>query len=677
MSHLHYICIISKDANSTDLWHFDLEKVINGHYKTYLGESFSFERSSDLSDRMKYQIDRISLNVDESKFLVRNQFIGSFELDAELHATLSAWVQEQHKNQLYLIKNKEYLIDNLIDKLIENDKEYKTGKLHRTPTVCMFTMAETDFNEKFKFKLINGVDFKFMEGIESNGTIKYGTFHNPRFSFGITKLLPCGFCKLNAEKIEEPILLDAINHRLFDASDLSIFITKHKLFSSQNKSIIRKLIEQFDSAEDMSVALSLLVDSRLNELLRDDDSFNNHLNKIKYLCERNVLDSDVHSTVDCSIKSLYLISKHLSNEAMLMPLVLRRLSDRETDPLQAIFVDLLLSRYDFLEESFAAVNFLIERASNNRIILGEGDLIKLLMLKLHRTSADYIAKIPDSESIMKSPDYVSICKIIENAKFGNETAIISRLEKLIQRKEYIKTLFLLDEAFAQFYVATPSQSLEFYIRCLGALGVQEIFELLEKVNVFSGNLKVLDLQIRENIRLGTLDFAVTLLERMKEIEPLSEITLSAQSELERHKLILKLGNNYISPEDLQSMTGIEFEILLQKRFKEMNFTVSPTRVVGDYGADIILEDNDETKYIIQCKRFSAKVNLKAVQEVVAALKHYNGDYGIVITNNQFLRSAIELALSNNIELWDGEKLQKFFAGDLSFSVLRDASISPD
>jgi HJR/Mrr/RecB family endonuclease len=676
MSNLHYLCMISKAANSTDLWHFDLEKVINGHYSTFLGESFSFERTVELSERMTVLIDRISLKIEEAKFMIRNE-LNEFELHPELNITLSAWVHEQHTKQLHQLINKEDLIDNIVGKLIENDKSFRTGKFHRTPTVCIFTMTESDLDENFKYEKIDRLLFKFIEGIEINGTIKYRTNGNPRFPFGVKKLLPCGFCKLDSQEIEEPILSDFINNRLFDANDLNVFFKKHKQFLSQNKTILRRLIEQFESAEDMFIAMSMLVDSKLNDLLRDDDSFNNHLNKIQHLCERNVSESDAYITVDYSIKTIKLISKHYSLDEALKPLIRRRLSDRETDPLQEIFVQLLLTEYDFQEESFETVNLLIDRASNNHSFAGEGDLIKLLILKLHKTSADYMATIPDFEAIKESPDYISIYKIIEKVKFGNEVAIISRLEKLIQQNEYIKTLFLLDEAFTHFYVAAPSQALEFYIRCLGALGKIDVFDLLDKVNVFRGNLKVLALQVRERIRRGALNSASTLLERMKEIEPLSEITLTTERELERHKLILELGDNYISPEDLQRMTGIEFEILLQKRFKEMNFSVSPTRVVGDYGADIILEDKDETRFIIQCKRFSAKVNLKAVQEVVAAMKHYDGDFGIVITNNQFLRSAVELALSNNIELWDGEKLQKFFAGDLSFSVMRDASISRD
>ena len=70
---------------------------------------------------------------------------------------------------------------------------------------------------------------------------------------------------------------------------------------------------------------------------------------------------------------------------------------------------------------------------------------------------------------------------------------------------------------------------------------------------------------------------------------------------------------------------------------------------------------------MQCKRFKSKVNLKAGQEVVGAMGHYSGDMGIVITNNSFLNSAVKLAESHDIELWDGDRLVSFLTGDLSFS----------
>jgi len=64
------------------------------------------------------------------------------------------------------------------------------------------------------------------------------------------------------------------------------------------------------------------------------------------------------------------------------------------------------------------------------------------------------------------------------------------------------------------------------------------------------------------------------------------------------------------------------------------------------------------KVVVQAKRYSKKVNNKAIQEIVAAIKHYGAERGIVITNSEFTRSAIELANSNNIELTDRFKLEK-------------------
>jgi restriction system protein len=115
------------------------------------------------------------------------------------------------------------------------------------------------------------------------------------------------------------------------------------------------------------------------------------------------------------------------------------------------------------------------------------------------------------------------------------------------------------------------------------------------------------------------------------------------------------------------LSGVEFENLLMDKFAAMGFKVESTPKTGDFGADLIIENNEGTRIIVQCKRFKSKVNLKAVQEVVGAMGHYAGDMGLVITNNSFLNNAVKLVESHDIELWDGDKLVSFFAGDLSFS----------
>jgi HJR/Mrr/RecB family endonuclease len=89
----------------------------------------------------------------------------------------------------------------------------------------------------------------------------------------------------------------------------------------------------------------------------------------------------------------------------------------------------------------------------------------------------------------------------------------------------------------------------------------------------------------------------------------------------------------------------------------MGYIVELTKSSNDQGADLIISKLGE-KYVVQAKRYSNKVNNKAIQEVVAAIKHYDADRGMVITSNEFTSSAIKLASSNNIDLIDRNKLEK-------------------
>ena len=93
---------------------------------------------------------------------------------------------------------------------------------------------------------------------------------------------------------------------------------------------------------------------------------------------------------------------------------------------------------------------------------------------------------------------------------------------------------------------------------------------------------------------------------------------------------------------------------------------------GDFGADLIVETPSGTRASIQAKRYKQKANLKAVQEVVASLAHYQTDLGVVITTSGFFQSAVDLAQTNNVELWDEDRLIQFLSGDFSFSMLSDS-----
>ena len=113
--------------------------------------------------------------------------------------------------------------------------------------------------------------------------------------------------------------------------------------------------------------------------------------------------------------------------------------------------------------------------------------------------------------------------------------------------------------------------------------------------------------------------------------------------------------NEVHDINIDNFSGYEFENFLVILYKKMGYMVTHTKLTGDQGADLIIERNGE-KNIIQAKCYEGSVGNKAVQEATAAVKFYQADGGIVVTNSTFTKSAIELANSNKIELIGRDKL---------------------
>ena len=111
---------------------------------------------------------------------------------------------------------------------------------------------------------------------------------------------------------------------------------------------------------------------------------------------------------------------------------------------------------------------------------------------------------------------------------------------------------------------------------------------------------------------------------------------------------------------IDKMTGEEFEKFIGDYFRKIGYNTLVTPLSGDFGVDIIVE-NELVKIGIQAKRYSDRVTNAAVQEIVAGIKHYNLDKGMVITNNYFTKAAKELAKDNNIVLWDRDVIKEKFS----------------
>lgn len=113
---------------------------------------------------------------------------------------------------------------------------------------------------------------------------------------------------------------------------------------------------------------------------------------------------------------------------------------------------------------------------------------------------------------------------------------------------------------------------------------------------------------------------------------------------------------FLSIEDVDALDGFVFEHVVQKLMTAMGYIAEVTKATGDQGLDVLARKNG-ISYGVQAKRYSDKVNNKAVQEVVGAMKHYGCDAAIVVTNNYFTKSAKELAESNSVILWDRDMIK--------------------
>jgi restriction system protein len=107
--------------------------------------------------------------------------------------------------------------------------------------------------------------------------------------------------------------------------------------------------------------------------------------------------------------------------------------------------------------------------------------------------------------------------------------------------------------------------------------------------------------------------------------------------------------------DIDRMGGQVFEKYLEVLFERLGYKVHRTRLVGDYGADLVIA-KDGVKTVVQAKRYKGKAGVKAVQEAVAAKGYYGCGSSMVVTNSFFTRPSMELARRNQVELWDRNKL---------------------
>ncbi len=107
--------------------------------------------------------------------------------------------------------------------------------------------------------------------------------------------------------------------------------------------------------------------------------------------------------------------------------------------------------------------------------------------------------------------------------------------------------------------------------------------------------------------------------------------------------------------DIDQMEGIQFEKYLGYLFQAQGYKTHVTKAAGDYGADLLLQKEGK-KIVVQAKRYSKNVGIRAVQEAHSAVAHYGASEAWVVTNSDYTTAAYELAKSNRVRLINRERL---------------------
>ena len=115
---------------------------------------------------------------------------------------------------------------------------------------------------------------------------------------------------------------------------------------------------------------------------------------------------------------------------------------------------------------------------------------------------------------------------------------------------------------------------------------------------------------------------------------------------------------------IDALSGEEFENICKLIFKYVGYKVTMTPKSNDYGADLIL--NKRYKFVVQAKLYyNHGVGNKAVQEVTSALKYYQAQFAVVMTNWHFTRQAKDMAEIQNVILIERQDILDFL-NDVKF-----------
>jgi len=227
------------------------------------------------------------------------------------------------------------------------------------------------------------------------------------------------------------------------------------------------------------------------------------------------------------------------------------------------------------------------------------------------------------------------CEALKKAKKGKGLLTARKYKEVFKKYKFI----LLNEK--QNYIGTAMtkhyKSIEYAIKNKSMYQLREIYNscnaLINSINTYKNQFD------EKNTK-----FSASLLEKSYVIIDFVARRINCYN----------IGNTY----NIDLMKGQDFEKFCANLLKLYGFdNVEVTKGSGDQGVDII-GIYKGYRFAVQCKRYSKKLGNSPIQEVVAGKKFYNCQGALVITNNYFTDSAVQLAKANNVQLWDRKNLME-------------------
>ena len=115
------------------------------------------------------------------------------------------------------------------------------------------------------------------------------------------------------------------------------------------------------------------------------------------------------------------------------------------------------------------------------------------------------------------------------------------------------------------------------------------------------------------------------------------------------KSCINLIDEYKYENNLNNQKGIAFENQCMKILISKGWRVEEKPKSGDQGIDLIASI-EKYRLCIQCKDHKKPIGNKAVQEVSAGKKYWNGTHAILVSQSGYTKSAYKLAAANNVLL---------------------------